>query len=269
MANRKSDLIGVYERKIRASIERIWENVRDWEHLPWLHAGAFESVDLIEQGEGGWSADVGFAGGGEKSLVRVALDVPASRYTTSTVSGVGAGTDIVTVLSPDTSEATDIEVSFYVPDISEADREAVFGIYRDLYRMLWDEDEEMMRERQAFLDGLAANRGCAEPSSELDLGDIDRLRDELPKLVVSGGNTFRLVEVGGDIVAHSVRCPHIGGPLGESPCDQGGVIVCPWHGYRFDVRSGECLRGGKYRLAAAPSVHVDSATGAVTLKPSR
>jgi nitrite reductase/ring-hydroxylating ferredoxin subunit len=269
MASPESDLVGVYERKILAGIERIWENVRDWEHLPWLHAGAFESVELVEEGEGGWSADVGFAGGGDKSRIRVALDIPASRYTTSTVSGAGAGTDIVTVLSPDASGATDIEVSFYVPGIAAADREAVFGIYRDLYRTLWDEDEEMMRARQSFLDGVEARRGGREESSELDLGDIERLRGELPKLVVSGGDTFRVVEVGGEIVAHSVFCPHVGGPLGETPCDDEGVVVCPWHGYRFDVRSGACVHGGKFRLAAAPSVHVDSSTGAVTLKPSR
>jgi nitrite reductase (NADH) small subunit len=32
-------------------------------------------------------------------------------------------------------------------------------------------------------------------------------------------------------------CPHAGGPLGEGNLD-GGQIVCPWHGWAFDCRSG-------------------------------
>ena len=32
-------------------------------------------------------------------------------------------------------------------------------------------------------------------------------------------------------------CPHEGGPLGEGSIE-GGRIVCPWHGYAFDLQSG-------------------------------
>ncbi|TMP97098.1 MAG: hypothetical protein E6L09_13880 [Verrucomicrobia bacterium] len=31
---------------MRASLERIWENVRDWEHLPWLHRRSFLDIQL-------------------------------------------------------------------------------------------------------------------------------------------------------------------------------------------------------------------------------
>ena len=33
--------VAVYRRRIGASLERVWENVRDWEHLPWLHRQSF------------------------------------------------------------------------------------------------------------------------------------------------------------------------------------------------------------------------------------
>ena len=33
-------------------------------------------------------------------------------------------------------------------------------------------------------------------------------------------------------------CPHEGGPLGEGSIEDGRV-VCPWHGYAFDVHTGE------------------------------
>jgi nitrite reductase (NADH) small subunit/3-phenylpropionate/trans-cinnamate dioxygenase ferredoxin subunit len=35
-------------------------------------------------------------------------------------------------------------------------------------------------------------------------------------------------------------CPHQGASLGEGTYHEGRVI-CPWHGWVFDVRSGACL----------------------------
>ena len=40
--------VAVYERTIRASLERVWENVLDWEHLPWLHRRTFGHIRLLE-----------------------------------------------------------------------------------------------------------------------------------------------------------------------------------------------------------------------------
>lgn len=46
---------------------------------------------------------------------------------------------------------------------------------------------------------------------------------------------------GGDGVFHatSAACPHEGGPLGEGRLSR-DAIVCPWHGFDFDRRSGAC-----------------------------
>ena len=37
---------------MHASLPRVWENVHDWEHLPWLHRSTFCSIDLL--GSGAW-----------------------------------------------------------------------------------------------------------------------------------------------------------------------------------------------------------------------
>jgi nitrite reductase/ring-hydroxylating ferredoxin subunit len=37
-------------------------------------------------------------------------------------------------------------------------------------------------------------------------------------------------------------CTHVGGPLDEGERDE-NVVICPWHGSRFDLCSGEVLRG--------------------------
>ena len=43
-----------YNRKVRVGIERIWENVFDWEHLPVLHETYFNAVELLDIGDWGW-----------------------------------------------------------------------------------------------------------------------------------------------------------------------------------------------------------------------
>ena len=36
------------------------------------------------------------------------------------------------------------------------------------------------------------------------------------------------------------RCPHLGGPLGKGRLEE-GAIVCPWHGWRWDPKSGQAV----------------------------
>jgi nitrite reductase (NADH) small subunit len=46
-----------------------------------------------------------------------------------------------------------------------------------------------------------------------------------------------VANVGGTICVLDGTCPHEGGPLGEGSIE-GGKILCPWHAYGFDARSG-------------------------------
>jgi nitrite reductase/ring-hydroxylating ferredoxin subunit len=69
----------------------------------------------------------------------------------------------------------------------------------------------------------------------------------------------------GEICAIAATCSHLGGPLDEGE-REGDVVVCPWHGSRFDLCSGEVdggpavfpqpryearVRAGKVELRAA------------------
>jgi nitrite reductase (NADH) small subunit len=47
-----------------------------------------------------------------------------------------------------------------------------------------------------------------------------------------------LANVGGKFYAISGICLHQGGPLGEGELD-GAVVMCPWHGWQFDVTTGK------------------------------
>jgi nitrite reductase/ring-hydroxylating ferredoxin subunit len=122
----------------------------------------------------------------------------------------------------------------------------------------------MMVERQDQLDRIKARgKGAHQPVS---LGRLEELQARLPLTLESGGEAFRVVDVGGDLFAYSLVCPHQLGPLDRWEV-RSGVIECPWHGYRFDIRSRQRVRGGQScHLAKAPALSVDSVTREVTLR---
>jgi hypothetical protein len=199
--------VAVYERRVRASLERVWENVLDWEHLPWLHRTTFGHIRLLDASADGWRAEASMRAGGAPFVIDVALERAVLRYHARTLDGPGAGTDIVTALAPAGTHATDVRVEFLVPGVPDELRDVVGAGYVDVYTRLWDEDEAMMMRRQALLDGRLA----------------DTQRD-----AVAGGVACRF----------STICPHLGGPLDSAEVDASGVVTCPWHGHRFDVRTG-------------------------------
>ena len=55
---------------------------------------------------------------------------------------------------------------------------------------------------------------------------------------VVAGRIIALYNVEGEYFALDGICPHQGGPLGKGELS-GCIVTCPWHGFQFDVRSGE------------------------------
>lgn len=54
------------------------------------------------------------------------------------------------------------------------------------------------------------------------------------------GKELALYNINGEFYAIENFCPHKGAPLAEGHlCDH--TIECGWHGWRFDLRTGECL----------------------------
>src|SRR6516164_5956966 len=50
--------IGTYRRKLPVSLERLYENAIDWEHLPYLHRLSFSRIERIDSGDWGFRARV-------------------------------------------------------------------------------------------------------------------------------------------------------------------------------------------------------------------
>jgi nitrite reductase (NADH) small subunit len=52
------------------------------------------------------------------------------------------------------------------------------------------------------------------------------------------GHTICVANNNGRCTAMDNVCAHRGGPLGQGVVDQ-GKIVCPWHGWQFDLTTGK------------------------------
>jgi nitrite reductase/ring-hydroxylating ferredoxin subunit len=246
--------VGTYARRVRASAERVWENVHDWEHLPFLHAGSFRSIRCERADAGGWRARVGLAGGAEIDL-ELSLESDRASYHARTLAGPGAGTDIWTRVREATPDATDITVSFLVPGASDEAAARLGAAFVQLYTRLWDEDEAMMRHRQAFLDGAAPRPPRPGPQPPHSLGSAASLRGRLPLAVSAHGSEWWVREHAGRLVAHAAACPHWGAPLAGASLEA-DAVVCPWHGFRFDLATGRGPASQRCRMPARAEVRV-------------
>jgi nitrite reductase/ring-hydroxylating ferredoxin subunit len=249
--------VATYERVLPVSVDRIWENVLDWEHLPGLHRDVFASVRRIDSGDWGWTAYVRGRGAADarEMTIQVVLDRENLSYVTATIDGPGKGTEIRTSLTPKGEHETHIRVEFLVPDVSPERVSTLGAGYRALYQRLWDEDEAMMVRRERML----ARAPGAKPAGRerLELGSLDDVRAKLPLVVELRGKPWRVVSIDGELAVHSAVCPHLLGPLEEAPVED-GIVECPWHRYRFDLRTGRSCDGRGLRLTPAPRLTIDA-----------
>ena len=82
-------------------------------------------------------------------------------------------------------------------------------------------------------------------SEFIKVAELPDIQDGRAKKVVIKGQELALYNVEGKVFATTNICPHQGGPLDEGELD-GNTIVCPWHGWMFDICTGQ--------LAMNPSI---------------
>lgn len=240
--------VATYQRIIQASDERVWENVLDWEHLPWLHESSFDLCDLDAAGTWGWRT---WSNTDRTDHIELTV-AENSSYVARSYKASQQISEIWTRVMP-RGEQTRVEVEFWLPDIEDEHKAAIGDMMLSLYTTLWDEDEAMMVERQRRLDERRSR------NSETALGNVKELEQRLAQAeqvcFQLRGREFQLRLYAGEIIAHSAICPHLLGPLTDCNIDEGS-ITCPWHGYRFDVESGSCQSPATAtcRLPAPPSL---------------
>ena len=102
-----------------------------------------------------------------------------------------------------------------------------------------------------------------------DLVTVARLEDVPPGTVKTffvGDQHLALANVEGEIYAIQDVCTHDGGQLTGGTIE-GDQIVCPRHGARFCVRTGEALSAPAYEPTAKFPVRVEN--GEVQVKDDR
>ncbi|ALS21794.1 MULTISPECIES: Rieske (2Fe-2S) protein [Paenibacillus] len=99
------------------------------------------------------------------------------------------------------------------------------------------------------------------------IGPVGQFSDGTVKIVDLEGKSVGIVCTGGKFYALRNLCPHQGGPAcgGIFPTLKAAiqangriveyndyeepVVSCPWHGWEFDVKTGECLADRTRRIA--------------------
>ncbi|SRR6266568_3560375 len=96
----------------------------------------------------------------------------------------------------------------------------------------------------------------------------DDIKEGERRIVASGRHTIGVVRAKGKLHAYRNICPHQGGPVcegllihkveaiigpdktfrGTRFSDDELHIVCPWHGWEFNVETGRCAGDGKHGL---------------------
>lgn len=74
------------------------------------------------------------------------------------------------------------------------------------------------------------------------------VRGPVGRTVRVGGHTVAIFRDGGELLATDDACPHQGASLGEGFVHD-GMVVCPWHSWMFDIRTGVCRRAPRVTVA--------------------
>ena len=105
-------------------------------------------------------------------------------------------------------------------------------------------------------------------TTEVHAGRVDDFTDGRRIMVQVGSHEVFVFERDGRFFAFENVCRHMGGPVGEgtligkvvSVLDENGAhlrdefstseihIVCPWHGWEYDIATGECAANRRIRL---------------------
>lgn len=87
------------------------------------------------------------------------------------------------------------------------------------------------------------------PPQEYDTGlTPDEIDPERPRPLETPWGTLAIYRLEDEFLCSQAFCPHLEGPLFQGTLS-GATITCPWHQWRYDLRSGRCIE----RLSAAPA----------------
>jgi len=99
----------------------------------------------------------------------------------------------------------------------------------------------------------------------IHVADLNDIPPGTAKVVAVQNVEVALFNLEGSIFALDNMCQHAGGPLGEGKI-MGDIVVCPWHGYRYHIKTGEYVKNPEMRVACYP-VKVEDGKVSVAVAP--
>jgi nitrite reductase/ring-hydroxylating ferredoxin subunit len=79
-----------------------------------------------------------------------------------------------------------------------------------------------------------------------------RVNSSTPQLLIINGTRIALAIFNGKFYAVQDTCTHNSESLSKGKVNGFGEIVCPWHGYRFNLQSGEAQDSSCHSLKTYP-----------------
>lgn len=76
-------------------------------------------------------------------------------------------------------------------------------------------------------------------SQYIAVAQVDDIEEGKIKAAEVEGKKLIVCRYEGEIYVLDGVCSHAGGPLCRGELDE-GLVVCPWHGWEYDVKTGLC-----------------------------
>lgn len=117
-----------------------------------------------------------------------------------------------------------------------------------------------------FKFGTNVNHTAWEHRAEeyTSIGPLAQIADGKLTRVEVGGVPVVVLRHGEQLVALAATCSHAGGPLDEGELVEQDVVKCPWHGSRFQMKTGKVVDGPA--TISQPTYDVRVQGGQVELK---
>ncbi|HVF50257.1 MAG TPA: Rieske 2Fe-2S domain-containing protein [Pyrinomonadaceae bacterium] len=94
---------------------------------------------------------------------------------------------------------------------------------------------------QSFKSNLDNTKRPIRTGELVTVGRVEDLPEGRGATVeLKDGTELALYHVGEEFYAIENFCPHRGAPLADGALC-GHTVECDWHGWRFDLRTGQCL----------------------------
>jgi nitrite reductase (NADH) small subunit len=74
----------------------------------------------------------------------------------------------------------------------------------------------------------------------IEIARVGEVKEGFGKYIEVGERQVALFYQEGTYRAVDNLCPHMAGPLSAGDVN-GSIVVCPWHGWEFDLKTGQCL----------------------------